>query len=531
MKTWKFAVSFLAASLMANSQLAWAAADLNQKKEYNKFLKERILNDGATMSSFYENNKSYYDSPSKAWIEAWLQNFGGEALPTVDTQIIKDKNANETIKLIIGKSGATATLTMNTADEDHFTVNGQKFYYLEATNLATIFNRLATTDSNYKAMALEMNSEKPPARQKGGTDYLSIQQFMALKPIQKVEYLQHWRGVIEAAQRVNEVRYGAQNEESSAKSYAHLHPALQAMVAWAAPADGVACVVAGNVSTYKGGSCKADPSSRFNKMCVASGSGDVACNPLVYGLASPDKPFCLKSTDQPGFTQRATIMCNEKSPINGAQDSKERNLSYQRILTTYLMGKGGDPINFGKCFNQASEVDPKCKDIFEPQLQEFEALQQAADLACQVKTLPDQPDACASLKQRTLDLNFFTQGLVTAPIVVTAGNSAKAECEKDPKNKWNKEKKTCERPIVVKNDKLDTPKKEDKCKNSKSLKCNPLAILGIVAGVAVLAWLLLGKKKKPPKVRPPTTTLPRSEGGSGTGSGTNGGVRGTDGAQ
>ena len=57
MKTFKFALAMLAASMMSTSELAMAATDQAVKKEYNKYLKEQLMADGANMNSFYQSNK------------------------------------------------------------------------------------------------------------------------------------------------------------------------------------------------------------------------------------------------------------------------------------------------------------------------------------------------------------------------------------------------------------------------------------------------------------------------------------------
>lgn len=537
MKTWKFTLAFFAASLMANSPLVYAATDANVKREYNQFLKNQVLAEGATLNSFYSSTRNYMDSQSQAITEAWLENFGTDNMPKVESQMIKDKNGRETLKLIISKEGVTGNITIS-EDDDYATINGQKFYYLEAANLSTVVNRLAANDSTYKALALEMNAQKKPAS--SAYDVLTLEQFMKLKPIKKVEYLSLYRGVLEAAQRVNYTRYGAMNEAPRAESYAStngLHPLFASSIAIAAdrPADGTKCIVAGNVSEYRNGSCFSDPSDKYNQACVAAGAGNVACNPLVYGFKLTIKgngtatvPHCLNRNDQPRFTQQATADCNQKSPLKGEPGTTERNQSYRQILTTYYSDSGGKE-NFGECFNEKSESSKKCAALFAPQLEAFKAVKEAADLACQNTTLPDQPDACANLKQRALDLAIFAEGekILPAPIpvpVIVEKSKEQIECEKDPKNKWNQDKKSCEKPAVVAPIKEEKPKAEKKkCeKGNKSIKCNPALLIPIVGGILALILLLKGKKKKKPPtmttIRPttPTTMKPPSEGGNGT---------------
>lgn len=520
---------------MANSPLAMAATDANVKREYNQFLKNQVLAEGTTLNSFYSNTRNYMDSQSQAIAEAWLENLGSGPMPKVESQVIKDKNGFDTLKLIISKEGVTGTIMIH-EDDDYATINGQKFHYLEAGNISTVVNRLASNDSTYKAMALEINAQTKPRA--SAYDVLTLEQFMKLKPIKKVEYLSLYRGVLEAAQRVNFTRYGAMNESESEQNYASnngLHPLLASSIAFAAtrPADGTKCLVAGTVSEYRNGSCYSDPNERFNQECVTSGGGNVACNPLVYGFKLSFKngnptpiPHCLNKNNQPQFTQSATADCNAKSPLNGDPGSPERNQTYRRILTTYYSATGGKE-DFSECFNEKSEASKKCADYFKPQLEAFKQVKEAADLACQNKTLPDQPNACESLRQRSLDLALFAEGEQTPPApipVIIEKSKEQIDCEKDPQNKWNEEKKICEKPPVAAPVEKEKPKAEKKkCeKGNKSIKCNPALLIPIVGGILALILLLKGKKKKRPPtvttIRPttPTTVRPPSEGGNGT---------------
>lgn len=548
MKTWKFTISFLAASMMANSQLAFAASDLSIKKEYNKYLKEQVLNNGADFNSFYRTHRNYFDSQTQSWAQEWLETYGSDKSPRVETQVIKQKNGKETIQLVMSLAGQSATLVINDQEDDHFYINGVRFYYLEAMNISTIINRLAEKNSALKPLAMEMNSKKNP--DKKAAPALTTAQVMKLSPLKKVEYFSHYRKIIEASQRVLEQsRKQSSYNSNTEEHFRALHPFFSNMIAWAQarPADGTQCLVAGNVSAYRSASCKSDPNNVFNQMCAESGSGNVACNPLVYGFAGPQKPHCLSSTNQPDFTLRATAMCNEKSPLPGEPKSKERNEAYKRILSSYYLNTNKEPRLPAECFNAQQEINDKCKNLFTGQVEQFKELQAAADIACQNKTLPDQPDACAALKQRTLELALFAEEV--APEVLPAGSAIPTVgdqllCEGQEGKKWDKENQKCVDLTTTTSTTVkavaEKPEKKKKCQgDKKSITCSPLFWLGLFAGGIGLLMLLKKKKKKTPRTpvgpsNPPTVTTPstppnppapRSEGGDGTNPADAGGVR------
>ncbi len=336
------------------------------------------------------------------------------------------------------------------------------------------------------------------------------------------------------------------------------------------------------------------PPPSFDRQCNPT-EGDVACNPLLYGAQADGKPFCVSSANAREFTRTATLQCNNKSPLSKDPDSTGRRADYERILKSYYNLKNGkDAKNLGDCFNKSHKVDAGCAKFFNPQLDEFrEFINQAKALCGSLESgksgTSDQPATCEKLKERALELQTFleevTENIQRQP--VASVDVEEEACKKLPGATWNAKTHECvcsdgklaqdspyngfktficpvalaPKPLPV----IEKEKEKDSCKKehgeeSHSFTCSPWPWL--IGGGILLALMwprdhdnspqnpgpqpappiapVIGPRPpvKPPPVevfvppaKPPVTPPPAREGGAGTGPGTNGGVRSTEGAK
>lgn len=592
MKSFKLAITFLAAALMTYSPITWASMDIKQKARLNRSLKSAL---SGTYNDFYRKHALAFDTPSRALFEAWLENYGTTKMPQPQSQVLKDRNGSETLKLIFNQHGKTMTFTFNESRPQEFNINGVQIPLEESRNLELVLTKLAKHDSSLKSLVKSLSKASKTAQPKR-TDLPSYRAFAQYTPLQRVGFFMHMRQVMEAAQKVKDL------ELKGKKTAATETSPWWMSVAWAQNiAGGDSCVVAGHISVYEkcdsGRLCcrpfpqgeykdKHSYNQTFHSECIAS-EGNVACNPLLYG-ANPTtgKPYCLKSTDQPDFTNKATQFCGQKSQLRGEEGSPERIADYRRILESYykLKNKSEDADQLKSCFNEQNLVNPDCGNLFQDQLSAFknfraEALEICRPILKREKGAGDQPLACRELLKRNLEMiTYISRGPDLVRDKVTAVIVEEEKC-KDVGGTWDGELFEClcngEKQAEYKNGKYVCPLApvetrtptpvvhKDKCekangKRSNSFECNPAPwLLGLAAALGALWWLDRndddkaapppaskppGNNGKPtlppgpvitPTTLPPTTTMitmPPSEGGSGNNNGNSGGIRKQKGA-
>ncbi|MEZ0390750.1 MAG: hypothetical protein ACAH59_00945 [Pseudobdellovibrionaceae bacterium] len=566
----RLALALTASCLSAYSPVTWAAMDLSQKSQWNQAMKKSF---SGTYEDFYRKNAWAYDDQSRGVVEAWLEENGKTKLPTPQAQIIKDKNGNETINFIFTQAGKTLTFAFNPKNPNEFQLNGSKVQMTEARHLPFLVETMAEKDSNYKELAKDLRKQKNLKANR--SDLPSLTQFSKLPPLQRVGLLSNMRLVLEAAQKVMEEKYPVKKTAQS--------PAVPWLIeaAWAqSVVQGDSCVVAGHISNYEtcpstGRLCcrplpvgnypgKIPHNETFHGLCDSSSGGDTACNPLFYGSRG-ETPICLKSNEQPEFTEKATQMCGEQSPLDGVEGSPERLASYRRILESYYKIKNRNNSNAAEhlrdCFNAENKVNPNCANLFQDHMIAFanyrkQALEVCMPIIRREKGAGDQPKACKDLLARNLDMLKYMQLSELTPGVVSKSPVAHVNAEDDMcKNaggKWDVDQWDCFCPdysaALFKDSTFSCPEKpkpvakKDKCEKKdgskkNTIRCNPGAWIagGLIAGA--LAWLFLRdndhKSKPKPTVPTPTTpittipvtTLPKSEGGTGTNTPGAGGVK------
>jgi hypothetical protein len=586
MKAFKFFVTLLSAVMTAYSPASWAAMDVAQKNEFNRRIKEEYATKGKTYSDLYRDKGHLFDDHSRSVLEAWLSVNGSAKVAAPVAQTIKDKNGNESVKILLTLGGKTLTLTLSPTDPDNVDINGVKIAKHDLPSIATVIQKLSEKDTGLKPLFQAIKTAQVPASKK--SNMISYSLFDRLTAVKKVEYMMRLRETIEAAHMVV-VDAGAETASlENAGPLFVLHPLFASLIAMAATKVGDTCIVAGNISVYEKTksrlACTPFPKNpadfsppAFHKDCDRS-QGDVACNPLLYGVQTNGKPFCVNSAKVREFTRTATLQCNNKSPLAKDPDSAERRADYERILKSYFGLKNGrDAEKIKDCFNETHKADPSCASYFKPQLDGFkEFISKATEICGPLESgkvgAADQPGTCVELKKRALDLQTFLEEEIKIidlkPAPVNVVDVDKEACSKLKDSKWVESERQCycadgERamdsldesgtkiytcpvkavapvvpPPVV--EEKDTCTKENGEK-SYSIKCAPLLWLGGLAAILAIAFWPKDKPSNPPPptVLPPPTTVvvdptptptvpppPRgAEGGTGANGGSSGGIR------
>lgn len=582
MKLWKFTLAMTAVMTMSSAPLAKAAEQTEFRKQMNQIIKDTgIGNPNRTFNDLWKQQYGLLDTETQQILGSWMANNGNQKVPSLQATSFVDKNGVEEVRLVFSKTGKPQTLSFKSNKPDSFQWNGVTINATDARNIKVALAKMAASDSDYKEALNLVNKEKNTGAH--GASFLTGKEFEKLKPVQKVEYMQKLREALRPAEQI--LRWKAEadiarRENSSSPLYALF---VEGFSAWAPPRDGDRCIVAGMVSIYESGVCKAVPSDRglatyatdlqslhsqyktFHQAC--GGGSQVACNPLLYGFKAGGQPYCLNSSDQPTFTNKATEICNNQSPLAGTDTfnprtnereiSAERRGSYRRILESYATVTGADtrlkPPS--ACFTEQNYVKADCIDALNLHLQAANGILSEANRACESLTRADQKAACQALRERALGLARYIEQSQVPPVTPPVsdrdrckGNDAffneetkqcacRAGSTPDFQMEENKIVFRCPVPleeVVVEGQRpKDNCDKDNNGKKDKSFRCSPGLWIGGLLGVGLLIWLLRNRKKpKPPT--PPTVTLPPGttmptvpgEGGSGENGGNNGGVRG-----
>lgn len=566
MRSFKLAVTFLSAGLMAYSPVTWASMNLEQKAVFNRSLKQGT---SGTYNDLYNRSAHTLTPASQGLMEAWLKNFGQQKLPQPQAQIIKDKNGKEQVKVILNQGGKTVTMTFSPENKNSVNINGVNLHISEARDLTVVLAKLASKDSSLRPLARAITNNPPTVSKKW--QGLTAKQIMKLKPLQRVQYFSHLRESVEAAQKVLDLQQKPQKKTSYL-----LHPLIAADLAWAAETakslQGQSCMVSGNLSVYEGGKCEPFPGSpnqhhppAQHSQCEGfSGKNRVACNPLFYGYQDNGRPFC-QDPNRSNFTNTATAECNRMSGLDGTEGSPERIKAYGRILKSYAATKHGKD-KVAECFQaETGKVNAgmkACTDMVKEHLTAFENFKVQAAVVCanffekNIK-MPDQEIACRNFEERDLKIYDYLSEISSKEIASgkVTGVDAQAEKCSEAGGRWqdgdcicttthNAYSATknfdysysCDRDLT--DQVVGAEKEKDKCtkedgSKSHSISCNPLLW---IAGIALL-WLFVrswrdGDTKTPPVPTTtlpgggvvPTTTLP-AEGGAGSNDGASGGIR------
>jgi hypothetical protein len=552
MKRFKLSIALLSSGLMAYSPLLQAAAMTDaQKQAVNQILS------GSTQGTFndvYQRSGAFLDESSRGFIEAWLEKFGKTKFNPPQAQIVKDQNGKELVKVILSQLDQTMTITINPENTQEVDINGAKIPTQDLQSVPTVITALAEKNGALAPLAKELRTAKAPKAHKD--TILTIEQFMALTPIERVHYTVLMRQFNEAGAKV----LAAQNPQTQTSFI--LNPLMSVAPAFAEELRkiGDVCVVAGNLSVFEDGPywkwkgesggkvngvhCSIAPKQRdqyqpppnVNSLCEqVPHSGDlVACPVIGYKMnikrGSDGQmhayPICQDSARK-GFSETATAECNNASPLHGEKDSPERLKDYEEILKGYALAKGGNWDKIKACFTDDHRVKAECAEMFQPHVDAFKAFKEKVDKTCvDTRKMPkDQTDACAEAKKRALDIYKYAANITAPPVTATPAPTSPADPDPACGIAGGELKDLGKGPVcvcpnghparrsaqtIMKYDKCNVPVEErstmakDKCEqkeNKNSFSCNTGLYLGI-GGALVAAWLLWPKSKNPQA--PPT---------------------------
>lgn len=562
----------LASATMVMSPVAQGAKQSEtQKERVAEFLKTSQLNSRKplTVGEFHRRMRMWYPLPARNLMDVWATRYRDELMPKVDTSVIKDSEGNEQVRLLFSKDGESVSMTTG----DGFLRIGKvkvtaKDYY----NIPGLLKRVQEEDPYFTKRT---KGQPSPFRQvTTGKIIPTNKEFSRMNNMQRAYYLLQLRHTVEVADRI--IDAAVKHQQSKTSSFiGGPAEALWAMLlrgdnACASLANQT-CIVAGYLSKYdeRGRSCGGETSgmadftrqisgtlSTFGASKCANGSNPggpdhFACNPIVYGLASPGKAYCVPKAS----IKSATRHCGAESPL----DTGDYNANRKRIVMSWAqgLGQGLNEEDFFVDGEGTLRLKKAKHDIIRGQLEALRNHIQSAQSHCAVEPIRgDQKEACEELLRRM----FALEELIEQPQPPEPIPQPPAECSGISGASFNADTQACEcagnLPPNTRDDgsqscesavppiRDEAPKKEEK-KNNWLL---PVILIGGALLVACLFFFCKKKDKKPgvptpvppvdppgpvdpppveppPPPPPPPPVIPDTEGGTGSAPDTSGGVR------
>ncbi len=535
--------------------VAQGAAAATQKELINQFLKDtKITTKKQTIGEFWAGVRQVFPPKPQSQMDQWMRINGDQPMPSVEATTFKGPDGKEQVRLnFLSKDGKTMTMTF-TGDEERFVkINS---VYLSAKDLQRYNNFDQIVAKLAKDPVLKKSLEGPvvASAHKSTLKKNPMRRILTGREIAKstnlrsqVEYILRLRQASEAAGKVWEAK-----DKASKKTVMNEllnQDAIQYVWSLLLPdanAEKIApsCIATSFVVVYQDNSCAKAPLGRKallgeieqlpfdkpikDKVAACANNGDLPCNPMLFGFKDNDgTPYCVEKSVNLSRKQNrqglndATSRCNKFAELPGAKE---------KIIQSIVAAKHKEP---SLCkLNGEKEVSQDCINA----LENFtEGLKQhymnAADYCTNASVKdptdraswvtrkdmkPDQIDACENLKNRYFDLVTVLDpktGVIATPPVAadpcptqTAGTyqDANGQCicqstQKPPEKSQEVGPVKLSCPLAGVGEPADKITKEEECTEWSWCKKKGLYIGAGIATAALIAWLLLKKKKKDKK--------------------------------
>jgi hypothetical protein len=529
---------------MCLSPIAQGKAAQTQSQIINDFVKSAGLSKGTTVGEFWKLVRHAYPKPLQGQLDAWVAVNRNQMMPKVEVTAVKDRNGVEQFRLAMNSNGETATVTLTGDDAKPLKINNTLLTSKELTNYKgynELFAKVAAGDSK-----LKKNLPLKPMNLIGQNPVLSLKEFKSLTPRQRAEYLVKMRMTIQAAQKVYEVKYGAQASADHDQKYMFALEFLFGEEAEAASSSlkGKSCVYSGYLTKYgENGTCggakvgEKDYEAKKSASIASCPGQDQPCHPMVYGYKSDGSNYCVPYAKR----NNATAICgdSEHSPLNSPKDKK-------RIIESWLAKRGK---NLNLVLDADGKVPPDQRSDVEldTYLKGLNAYIKDTVAECdkdplkgltEQKKYENQKWACDAIRTRAFDLQAFAANPVPviippappapAPVVVDSCDPARdvnpdgtcGDCKGGTKPEQGKKEdgttgEVCGL-IVAAAGGGDLPgpkepKEKEEDKKCKGLICPLPLIIGAALLVGGLIWAKSrhkDKKKDDPVYTPPIAVDP-----------------------
>lgn len=340
---------------------AWALTP-EQTKTVQSFLKMTgVATRGVPWKEYYAKVEKDLPYDVRREMTLFLKQYPNAKLPKVKVTKLKE-GSSEVVQLEFRVGRDQAFLRIE---------NGAQFATLKGVQAGQKFNvRIGEYELKHPARFMAGLTGIQPWTEKVPTvQVLSSEEVKLLKPQERQKYIDRFRAVLEAAEKVQNSLDGKKKQSSDNRDFFW---SLVNAPAWAGGAEGGTglsgnCIVAGSVGQYESNSCS-PPADRRRDTCVQ-------CNPEIYGGKAPCIPFVGDSGRLP---ENATEQCNQQTESN-------KYAVFQGVQNSQDVQKRKDSIS-----GTLTNLTERCQEI--------------ADGAQQGTKWHDQPPTCVALNGRVQEL-------------------------------------------------------------------------------------------------------------------------------
>lgn len=339
---------------VAQGQAAQNESAVISKLQVQQAITQLGLNKSMTLGEFYKKNKYLYPPRVQAHLNEFINDNKDYTMPLFEVTSVKNSEGFEVPTVRVSKDGELVNMQINGNSNKYVKFNNTNLTEVDIINFSDMFLKLNNGDANLR---------KQTEAKFNGYPEISKEIWKSMSARDKAEYILNLRKLWSDAQKVLILK----NSKSSAavetskleyvfNSIFSNASAQQAKVAVkpagaktavkknsgsTVSASSENCIVAGYVSNYSNGSCGInaiqdsykDESGNINpavsKAQSQCGSGQIACNPFVYGLPG-GKAICVTTSD-PSFqiATHANGPCDTKSPLGTEVQFLNKDLKNQ----------------------------------------------------------------------------------------------------------------------------------------------------------------------------------------------------------
>jgi hypothetical protein len=319
------------------------------------------LNKSMTLGDFYKKNKDLYPARLQSQLESFIKDNADYVMPTFDVTSVKNSAGQDIPTVRLSKDAELVNIQIYGDSEKYVKFNNTNLTEIDIINFKDMFLKLNNGDANLRKQ-LE-RSESTTANKFKGFSAVTKEVWSGMSARDKAEYILNMRQLWSDAQKVlilNDKKLNRktsqfeyfwnqifqESEAAPIKKIVAIKPKPPAAAVSVVRADSGTtveansenCLVAGYVSSYAKGSCgvsalqdaykdeKGAVNPVISKAQAQCGSGQIACNPFVYGLPS-GKAICLTVKD-PKFqiATHANGPCDMASPLGTTVDFLNKDL-------------------------------------------------------------------------------------------------------------------------------------------------------------------------------------------------------------
>ncbi len=340
-----------------------------------------------SLAEFYTQNKEYIPPAWHDEIENLVLREPKAKIPKIEIQKFRDTNGKPATRILVKDDGGTYYIEDMDGDQTLIKVNDQRLNEEDFSDAKLAADKI----THVIAQTKHIKEVNPTSRKFG---IISAKDFYSMSKRGRAYYLYRLRYIYDALFKLQNT---LNKNEKSAFNWIPLPVfLLQSETAQADVKVGQPCIFAGWLTTYgqaKGGAvCSLIATKQLQQYPPTQncGSGNIACNPYVYGYqrAGQGKSAICVTADN-----HATENCGGKSPIDTPEDKLALIKSVEENLNVNLLAGG-----------KVSPDDYKKLEGFLSNLQDH--IQKSREVCKDLTSRPDQIEACDALEKRLI--NFET---------------------------------------------------------------------------------------------------------------------------